>query len=68
MPSLAPREILDQIVDVLEPGREPDKPVTDSEFGARLRRQSLMRGGRGWVTRLLASPRLFEIHLPISMR
>src|SRR5260370_18939422 len=37
-------QILDQIVAVLEAGREPDKAFADPEFGARLRRQPLMGG------------------------
>src|ERR1035437_2135992 len=40
------QQILDQIVAVFEAGREPDKTLADPEFGARLWRQPLMRGGR----------------------
>ena len=40
------RKILDQIVALLEPGREADKALADAEFGARLRRQPLMRRRR----------------------
>src|SRR3954454_18754070 len=39
-------KILDQIVAVLEAGGESDKALADAEFGARLRRQPLVRGGR----------------------
>src|ERR1700756_4179577 len=39
-------EILDQIVGMLEPGGEADEAVADAEFGARLRLQPLMGGGR----------------------
>ena len=45
-PAPARLQILDQIVAVLEAGREPDKALADAEFGARLRRQPLMRRGR----------------------
>src|SRR6266446_2467819 len=38
-------QILDQIVAVLEAGRESDKTFADAELGSRLRRQPLMRGG-----------------------
>jgi hypothetical protein len=31
---------------MLEPGREANKALADAEFGARLRRQPLMRRGR----------------------
>src|SRR5471032_2455811 len=40
-------EILDQIVAMFEAGREADKPFADAEFGARLRRQPLVRRRRG---------------------
>ena len=40
-------QILDQIVAVFEPDREPDKALADAEFGARFGRQPLMRGGGG---------------------
>src|SRR5260221_12040829 len=39
-------QILDQVVAVFESGRESDQTFADPEFGARLRRQPLMRGGR----------------------
>ena len=39
-------QILDQIVGMFEPGGEADKTFADAEFGARLRRQPLMRRGR----------------------
>ena len=38
-------QILDQIVAVLEADGKPDKTFADTELGARLRRQPLMRGG-----------------------
>src|SRR5207247_1099 len=38
-------EILDQIVGMFEAGGETDEAFADAEFGARLRRQPLMRGG-----------------------
>src|SRR6185312_2505739 len=41
------RKILDQIIGMLEPGGEADKAFADAELGARLRRQPLMRRGRG---------------------
>src|SRR5207244_10102370 len=41
------RKILDQIIGMLEPGREANEAFADAEFGARLRRQPLMRRGRG---------------------
>ena len=44
--SSAACKILDQIVGMLEPGREADEAFADAEFGARLRRQPLMRRGR----------------------
>ena len=59
-------QILDQIIRVLEPGREPDKTFADAEFGARLRRQPLMRGGRGMgdeafcVAEIVRYPRQLE--------
>src|SRR6185437_6180027 len=40
------REILDQIVRVLQPRREADEAVADAELGARVGLQPLMRGGR----------------------
>src|ERR1700752_2903896 len=40
-------ETLDQIIEVFEPARVADDPFADAEFGARFRRQALMRGGRG---------------------
>src|SRR3989442_15117043 len=40
------RKILDQIIDMFEPGREADETFADAEFGTRFRRQPLMRGGR----------------------
>ena len=35
-------EILDNIVGMLEPDREPHEPVADAEFGALCRRQPLV--------------------------
>src|SRR3981081_1181724 len=40
-------QILDQVVVVFEPGREADQAFAYPEFGARLHRQPLMRGGGG---------------------
>src|SRR3974390_2666813 len=40
-------QILDQVVRMFEPGRETYKALADAEFGARFRRQPLMRGGGG---------------------
>src|SRR5438093_9041331 len=37
--------ILDQVVRMLEPAREPHQPITDAEVGARGRRKALV--GRG---------------------
>ena len=42
------QQILDQIVWVLEAGREADQSIADAEFGALRGRQPLMRG-RSWV-------------------
>jgi len=41
------RKILDQIIGMLEPGREANEAFADAEFGARLRRQPLMRRRSG---------------------
>ena len=61
-------QILDQIVAMLQPDREPHKTFADAEFGACFRGQALMGWWwRGWVTRLLASPRLFEIRTIFSV-
>src|SRR6476646_5803780 len=40
------QQILDQVVRVLEPGREAHQPVADAELSALRRRQALV-GGRG---------------------
>ena len=39
-------QILDHIVGMLEPARQPHQAVADAELGARRRRQALMRRGR----------------------
>src|SRR5215471_21350504 len=40
-------EVLDDVVGMLEAGREAQESVADAELGARLRGQALMRGGGG---------------------
>src|SRR5258707_14327772 len=59
-------QILDQIVLMFKPGRESDKAFADPEFGARLRRQPLMRGGGGMgdealcVAEIVGNPRYLQ--------
>src|SRR6202035_3335856 len=59
-------QILDQVVAMFEPGGESDKTLADAEFGARLRRQPLMGGGRGMgdetlgVAEIVGNPRDFQ--------
>src|ERR1700744_6146700 len=59
-------QILDQVVSVLQAGRESDKAFADPEFGARLRRQPLMRGGGGMgdealgVAEIVRNPRQLQ--------
>src|SRR5450755_2510267 len=56
-------QILNQVVLVLEPGGKSDKTFADAEFGARLRRQPLVRGGGGMgdealgVAEIVGNPR-----------
>src|ERR1700726_172313 len=59
-------QILDQIVAMFEAGGEPDKSFADAEFGARIRRQPLVRGGGRMgdealgVAEIVGNPRDFE--------
>ena len=41
------REVLDQVLGVLDPDREADQPVADAELPALVRRKAGVRGGRG---------------------
>src|SRR5258708_39834404 len=51
---------------MFKPGRESDKAFADPEFGARLRRQPLMRGGGGMgdealgVAEIVGNPRYLQ--------
>src|SRR4051794_29750580 len=59
-------KILDQIVDMFEAGGIADEAFADAEFGARIRRQALMRRGRGMgdealgVAEIVRYPRQFQ--------
>src|SRR5947207_15224488 len=59
-------KVLDQIVDMLQPRGVADKTFADAEFGARIRRQALMRRGRGMgdealgVAEIVRDPRQFQ--------
>src|SRR4029078_10091132 len=60
------RQILDQIVCMLESRREANETVADAEFGARVRLEPLMRGGRGMrdkafgVAEIVGDPRKLQ--------
>ena len=61
------QHVLDQIVGMLEPARQPHQPVADAELGALLPASSRWCVVvAGWVIRLLASPRLLEMRTSLS--
>src|SRR5436190_23058769 len=59
-------KVLDQIVDMFEARGVADEAFADAEFGARIRRQALMRRGRGMgdealgVAEIVRDPRQFQ--------